>query len=309
MKALITGANGFVGRYLEKELYSHEYEVICTDHTEQKDMLQMNILDTDDILYVIDKTQPDLIYHLAGQSSVSKSWDNPGDTFLLNVIGTINLLEVVRKLNRKIRVILIGSSDQYGILESGVNRVDEGKLQNPVTPYAISKRTQEDIGLLYCRHYEVDICMTRSFNHIGVGQSLGFVIPDLAHGIALIENGNESNLKVGNLKSARDFTDVKDIVRAYRLIGERGISGSIYNVGSGELVSVEHILKILMEMATVEVHYEQDPKRIRKVDTPSLVCNSTKLKKDTGWEKRIPIENTIRDVLDFYRNMVSEDIG
>ncbi len=233
LKALITGNNGFVGKYLTVELKNQGYSVIGVDKIPGQSTIQADILNEEELRNVISNVQPDVIFHLAGQASVAKSWDIPQRTFEINVIGTINLIEAVKAFDRGIRIVLIGSSDEYGDAGKEYHLFNEEMEPLPQTPYAVSKKAQEDIAKIYVKAKNMNICMTRSFNHSGAGQKEGFIISDFCSSIARVEKGLQESIKVGNLEAKRDFTHVKDIVQAYRLIGEKGISGEIYNVGSG----------------------------------------------------------------------------
>ena len=301
MKALITGSEGFVGRYLREELEANGYEVTGLDLVAGDKTLAVDLLDAGQTNQAVRNERPDMIFHLAGQANVFKSWKIPAKTMEINVIAAINLLEAVRAYCPDAAVVLVGSSDAYGnLLELGVS-VSEETPMRPMNPYAISKVTQENIGKAYAKAYGLKICMTRSFNHGGAGQKPGFMIPDFASGIARIERGEARELMVGNLASRRDFTHVKDIVRAYRLIAEKGRAGEVYNVGSGATWSAQEILDMLCAMAKCPVAVRQDPSRMRPSDTPVICCDHTKLTKDTGWEPELPLEAILADTLDYYR--------
>lgn len=302
MKALIIGIDGFVGGHLKSELISNGYEVVGTalNHSDEN-IRVMDILDLQSISKVISEVKPDVIFHMAGQSSVALSWKEPRLTFDLNVNGTINILEVVKNFNTKIKILIVGSSDQYGKVSNDNFFVDESVPLNPTTPYAISKCTQEQIALLYARDYGMNVYLTRSFNHIGVGQKKGFVIPDVASGIADIEAGKANRLLVGNLSAERDFSDVRDIVRAYRLIVEKGKSNTVYNVGSGNTYSIENLINTLISMSKCTISVESDAARMRKSDTPVIKCNNSRLIEDTGWNPQFDINTTLEDVLNSFR--------
>lgn len=303
MKALITGSLGFVGGYLRKELEANGYDVTGVDIRSGEKTIQADLTKAEEVLNVVQTVHPDIIIHLAGQASVAKSWEIPQMTFEINVICAINLMEAVRKVNPAIRMVLVGSSDQYGSLgEKGVS-VSETLDTKPQTPYAVSKKAQEEIAGVYVRAYGLQICMTRSFNHGGAGQRTGFLVPDFASGIVRIERGEASCLKVGNLSSRRDFTHVKDVVRAYRLIAEKGRAGEVYNVGSGTTYSAQEILDRLCVMAQCEIPVEQDPARMRPSDTPVICCNHDKLTAHTGWQPELDMRAIVEDTLAFYRGL------
>lgn len=303
MKALITGSLGFVGKYLRAELAQNGYEVVGLDVRPGEGTLQADLLDAEQVEQVIDMQRPDAIFHLAAQADVGKSWKAPRLTMELNIVASVNLLEAVRQANPNgIRLVIVGSSDQYGNLGAAGASVNEDMELKPQTPYAISKRAQEELAKLYARSYGMNICMTRSFNHGGAGQRTGFMIPDFASGIVKVERGEAEALSVGNLSSRRDFTHVKDVVRAYRLIAEKGRSGEVYNVGSGVTWSAQEVLDMLRGMAKREIPVRQDPARMRPSDTPVICCDHGKLTRDTGWEPELGMEQIVRDTLEYYRS-------
>ena len=301
MKALITGSEGFVGRYLRAELEDSGYEVTGLDLMPGEKTVAVNLLEPDAIQKLISELKPDMIIHLAGQADVGKSWKIPAKTFEINVIAAVNLMEAVRFAYPEARIVLIGSADEYGRLREAGASVSEETPVHPMTPYAISKIAQEQMGQAYVRSYGMHICMTRSFNHGGAGQRPGFMIPDFAQGIVRVERGEADTVLVGNLASKRDFTHVKDVVRAYRLIAEKGRDGEIYNVGSGTTHSAQEILDRLIGMAKCPVPVRQDPARMRPSDTPVICCDRSKLTRDTGWDPRLTIDEILRDTLEYYR--------
>ncbi len=304
MKALITGSRGFVGPYLRAELENHQYQVIGLDLQADDQTMQGDLRNAEAVMQIIDQVKPDLIFHLAAMADVGKSWKSPALTMELNIISSINLMEAVRLKGRpEIRMVMVGSSDQYGNLGAAGESVSEETEMKPQSPYAISKRAQEEMARLYCRSYGMKICMTRSFNHGGAGQRPGFMIPDFASGIVRVEQGEAKELLVGNLSSKRDFTHVKDMVRAYRLIAEKGHSGEVYNVGSGKTWSAQEILNRLRGMAKCAIPVKQDPSRMRPSDTPVICCDHSKLTRDTGWEPTLDIEDILKDTLNYYRSL------
>ena len=302
MKALITGSEGFVGRYLRTELEAHGYTVTGLDLQAGPQTLSVDLLDADATLDAVRAAVPEVIFHLAGQANVGKSWRIPGKTIELNEIAAVNLLEAVRTVCPECAVVLVGSSDQYGSLrEAGASVSEETKMQ-PMNPYAISKAAQEQLGMAYAKSYGLRVCMTRSFNHGGAGQRPGFMIPDFASGIVRVERGEADAVSVGNLTSRRDFTHVKDVVKAYRLIAEKGKPGEVYNIGSGVTYSAQEVLDKLIGMAKCPVTVRQDPARMRPSDTPVICCDNRKLKKDTGWEPELGMEEILKETLEWYRS-------
>lgn len=301
MKALITGSKGFIGSHLSTELETNGYEVIKCDLAEGDGIVAMNILNQPMIQNVLEKYQPDVLINMAGQANVGLSWKKPQVTVELNTIGLINILEAVKTVNHKIRVIAVGSSDEYGSLkEIGVN-VTEDIPVKPITPYAISKQAQELFAQLYVNSYDMDICMVRLFNLGGAGQMKGYMIADFSSGVADIEAGRNDHMSVGNLSSARDFTHVKDACRAVRLIAEKGHKGEVYNICSGVTHTAQEVLDKLIGMTKVEVKVVRDPSRMRPSDTPVVCGNHDKLTDHTGWVPVLSLEQILEDALNYWR--------
>lgn len=301
MRALITGSQGFVGQYLRRELEANGYEVLGLDLQPGEKTVQADLLDPEQLAQAIRRAEPEAVFHLAGQADVARSWRIPQRTVEINVIGAVNLMEAVRRYSPAVRMVMVGSSDQYGSLGKAGQCVRETLDTKPQTPYAVSKKAQEEMAQVYARAYGMHICMTRSFNHGGAGQRLGFLIPDFAAGIVQVERGEAESLRVGNLSARRDFTHVRDVVRAYRLIAEKGTPGEVYNVGSGVTYSAQEILDRLAEMASCPVPVEQDPAKMRPSDTPVICCDHSKLTRDTGWMPEIALEIILREALEWFR--------
>lgn len=301
MKALITGSNGFIGTHLGAELEAKGYEVIRCDLAEGVGNVAMDILNQELIQNVLEEYKPEVIINMAGQANVGLSWTKPQLTVQLNTIGLINILEAVRSVNPKIRIIAVGSSDEYGSLEKqGVN-VTEDIPVKPITPYAISKQAQELFAQLYVRSYDMDICMIRLFNLGGPGQTKGYMISDFSSGIAEVEAGKREYMSVGNLESARDFTHVKDACRAVRLIAEKGHAGEVYNISSGTTHKAQEVLDKLISMARIPVEVKQDPARMRPSDTPVVCGNHDKLTMHTGWYPEFGLDQILKDALNYWR--------
>lgn len=304
-RALVTGSLGFVGRYLREEMEEHGYDVIGLDVRKAEQTICGNLLDAEQTLETVRAVRPDIVIHLAGQPDVGLSWKEPQRTIQVNVLAALNLMEALRQTVPGTRLVLVGSSDEYGQLGQAGQDVREELALNPQTPYAVSKQAQEELAGIYVRVYGMNICMTRSFNHGGRGQREGFVIPDFASGVVRVEKGLQSCLRVGNLEARRDFTHVRDVVRAYRLIAQRGRTGEIYNVGSGQTHSAAEILKKMRSLAMCEIPVETDSARMRPSDTPVLRCNHEKLTRDTGWEPRYGIDEIVHEVLEEWREKLS----
>lgn len=308
MRALITGVNGFVGHYLSKYLIEQGYEVYGTvieDNIKMDNVKikKMNLLNKTEVNDVLTDINPDQIYHLAGQSAVGLSWKEPTLTMDVNINGTINLLDVVRNNNINTKVLIIGSSDEYGIITPEECPINEEHILKPTSPYAISKMTQEEISKLYIKAYKMNMIMVRAFNHIGPMQSKNFVVSDFASKIAEIEKGGEPIIRVGNLEAYRDFTDVRDIVRGYKLLMDYGKIGEIYNIGSGNPYKIQEILDILLSLSNIKIKVEIDPDKLRPSDVPIIKCDNLKIKSHVKWIPKYDIKDTLKDTLDYWRNM------
>jgi GDP-4-dehydro-6-deoxy-D-mannose reductase len=302
MKALITGSNGFVGRYLSMELAEHGYEVTGTDIAGDS-VEHVDFLDLQAVSQLLTIHKPDVVFHLAGQASVGLSWQIPRKTIDINVGGTINLLDAARQCKIKPKLLIVGSSDQYGVVKSADCPIRETLPQNPNSPYAISKTMQELTAQALSKAYGLDIIFTRSFNHIGPGQKKGFVISDFSSAIAEIEAGKKDPvLHVGNLDAQRDFTDVRDIVRAYRLLTEKGKTGEVYNIGSGVPYSIKDILEKLLSLSKANITVEKDPEKMRVSDNPLISCCYEKLQEATGWKPVCSLDETLSDTLNSFRS-------
>lgn len=307
MKALIIGAAGFVGGYLINELKSSGWEVCATcleneKITEECAVRVLDIMDKDATAGLIAQENPDVIYHLAAQSSVAVSWKRPQLTAEINVIGSINVLEAVRECEKKIRLVLIGSGEEYGFIREGACPLSEEETLSPGNIYAATKACQGMLGEIYARAYKMDIVMVRAFNHSGPKQAPLFVISDFCSQIARLEKQDgEACMSVGNLSAKRDFTDVRDVVRAYRLLGEKGVSGRTYNVGRGHAVEIQYILDTALSMAKKKIEVKQDPARMRASDIPIIEPDVSLINSDTGWKAEISMEQTIEDMLNYWR--------
>ena len=313
MKALIIGAAGFAGGYLIRELVSAGWEVhaSCLANEEIKEdctVHALDIMDKGQILSVVNSIMPDVIYHLAAQSTVAVSWKKPQLTAEVNVIGTINVLEALREAEKKdIRIVLTGSGEEYGYIREGACPLSEDEVLRPGNIYAATKACQGMIGEIYARAYKMDIVMVRAFNHSGPEQADIFVISNFCKQAAEIEIGlKEPVIHVGNLEAMRDFTDVRDVVRAYRLLGEKGKSGQTYNVGRGKAVKISRILEMILEMAEMNIEVRSDPDRMRASDIPIIEPDVSKIYADTGWKAEISMEQTIRDTLNSWRTKLKE---
>lgn len=311
-KALIIGISGFVGGYLGKLLLSEGYEVhgTCFGDANKVDpsaSFLLHELDINDAQAVEDVISNGYtaIFHLAAQASAAISWDRPGLTFSINAGGAINVLQAIRKHAQDAGVVLVGSSEEYGKITEGNHLVDESHDAQPGNPYAVSKLAQNHLGRLYAQAYGLRIVMTRAFNHTGPGQTDTFAIPSFARQIAEAEAGIiPPAMKVGNLAAQRDFLDVRDVVRAYYLLSQKGEPGQTYNIGLGSAQSMQAMLDILLSLSSVRMEVQQDPARMRPIDTPVIVCNNNKLRQATGWQPEYELDQTLADVLEYWRNTV-----
>lgn len=306
-KALIIGISGFVGSYLSDELIKNNIQVVGADikeisKSDEITFRKIDLLNKETIIEALIEEKPDYIINLAAISSVRMSWNIPDVTFDVNVKGAINLFESILKTNLKPKVLLIGSSEQYGNIEN-VDKVGEDYPLNALNPYGISKLTQEKLALMYKATYGIDIVLVRAFSHTGPKQGVGFVVPDFAKQIAEIEALNkEPVIYVGNLKAERDITDVRDIVKGYYSLLMMGRSGEVYNIGSGKAHSIEYLLNKLIEQSTKKINIKIDPQKFRPIDTPRILCNNEKINRDTGWKPEISIDKTLKDTLEYWEN-------
>lgn len=309
-KALIIGAAGFVGDYLIDELYRNDYAVHATMLTNERIGNSrcvshvLDILDDQGVNQLLDAIRPDVIVLLAAQSSVALSWQIPKLTFEINTVGPVNVLEAIRKLAIQCRILLVGSSEEYGVIRPEEIPITESRPVEPQNPYAISKVAQELFGELYVNAYGLDIVFVRSFNHIGPKQLPVFVVADFAKQVALIEKEKQPPvIEVGNLEARRDFTDVRDIVKAYIALLEKGKSGEIYNVGSGKSVKIAEVLDFLIQQARLKIVVRQDDSKLRPVDVPVIESDTRKINQATGWKPAISLGQSLIDILDYWREV------
>ncbi len=313
-RALIIGGGGFAGGYLIRELTAAGYEVHATCLPEEEICGDCAVYSLD-IGYVpaieglLAKVMPDVVFHLAAQSSVAVSWKKPALTAQVNVVGAVNVLEAVRLSQRPdTRLLLIGSGEEYGFIPKDACPLSEEEKLRPGNIYAATKVCQEMIGQIYSRSYGMDIVMTRSFNHTGPGQSPTFVVSEICRQIAAAEQpGAPAELLIGNTDAKRDFTDVRDVVRAYRLLAEKGVPGRVYNVGRGSAAAISEILETALSMSQVEIAVIRDPRRLRASDIPIIEPDVSLIFADTGWRAKISIEETVRDTLEWWREKLRRD--
>ena len=308
MKALITGVNGFVGPYLVKHLVSNGFEVFGIDRSGKKkvDGCVVDSCDVTDyaaVFAVVNLVKPDLIFHLAGQSSVERSWKEPELTRKVHVLGTRNLLEAVVAGNLKPKVLIVSSAEVYGVPKR-LPITEDHPLQ-PVTPYGESRVEQEKLALEYFRSKGVKLVISRSFNQTGPGQPPAFVCSDFAKQVVAVERGEKGAVVVGNLDVKRDFTDVRDAVVAYLLALQKGKPGEVYNICSGNNYSIRSVLDTLISFSakSKSARIVSDVSKARRNDIPELVGDNTKFQQATGWKPEVSLDQTLSDLLNYWRTM------
>ena len=312
---LVVGAAGFVGKHLLSRLVEDgcyeifatklDFETIDTTELPGVRVVDLDITKKEPVGKVLSDIRPDVIFHLAAQSSVALSFQKPELTMQINILGSLHLMEAMRQHCPEATAVLIGSAEQYGPVPQERQPVRETEYPKPVSPYAISKTAVESLATLYAGSYGLRLIMVRAFNHIGPGQLPLFVVSDFARQIAVIEKGiAEPVIEVGNLTARRDFTDVRDIVRGYTLLARTGRPGEIYNIGSGSSIAVEDVLKTLLTLSDTPIEVRVDPRKFRPTDVPEFVADITKIKTDTSWRPEIPLSQSLSDTLTYWRKNV-----
>ena len=317
MKSLIIGGMGFVGTYLAGHLLELGHEVAVTKMPGEPEqpavreiqVYELNILEKEAVLQLLKAVKADYIFHLAAQSSVALSWRNPGLTIDVNVKGSVNVLEALRESDKQARMLLVGSGEEYGSVLPQEIPVRESCGVRPCNIYAATKVCQNMIGNIYANAYDMNVVMVRAFNHIGPRQSPLFVISDFCRQTAQIESGKkEAIIKTGNLDVRRDFTDVRDVVRAYALLVQKGEKGETYNVGSGHAVSIKHIVEIILQHASVNIEVKTDPLKMRPTDVPVIEADIGRIQKIIGWKPEIELKQTIQETLDYWRDYIKSEL-
>ncbi len=314
-KYLVTGFSGFVGRHFIEHLYEHgePAEVLGVDMADPDFDLarkgpvacrfeKIDLLDRDRVRGLMDRFRPDRLLHLASFSSVAFSWMEPAMSFLNNTGIFLNLAEAVRGLGLSCRILSVGSAEGYGSAAAGGAPVREDMPLDPVNPYGVARVSQELLSKVYCDGFGMDIVTTRSFNHIGPRQKEIFVVASFARQVALLKKRGLSRgtLNAGDVSVVRDFLDVRDVVCAYRLLFEKGEKGGIYNVASGIGRPLREIIAMIGRECGVEVEVRTDPSLVRPTDNRVLIGSSEKLRADTGWSPRIPLERSIADIVAYW---------
>jgi GDP-4-dehydro-6-deoxy-D-mannose reductase len=321
MNILITGITGFVGSHLAEyclaqpnakifgTIFSHHLgdELNRVKHIKDKiELLECNLTNRVGVSRVLERSRPDKIFHLAAQSFVPISWKSPEDTLCNNIISELNIFEVLRELKLDPIIQIAGSSEEYGLIYENEMPVKENNPLRPLSPYAVSKVAQENLAFQYNRSYGLKTVITRAFNHEGPKRGEQFVTSDFAKQVAEIEKGKRKPIMfVGNLEAKRDFSDVRDIVRAYWFATEKCKYGEPYNICSGKTRTIQSVLDLLLNLSkTKNIKIEKDLSRMRPSDVPILLGDSSKFREQTGWQPTIPFERTMEDLLNYWREEI-----
>jgi GDP-4-dehydro-6-deoxy-D-mannose reductase len=317
MRVLITGINGFVGGHLADHLLAAgrwdvwglaRQPALALGHLVGRvRYIAADMASFDQVVSALESARPEVIFHLAGQSNVARSFGDPAGTFGANLITQTYLFQAILKLRQEPLVLIAGSNEIYGAVHPSDLPIDEETPLRPVNPYAVSKAAQDLLAFQFFVSHRLRTIRLRPFNHIGPRQSDAFVASAFAAQVAQIEAGHQpAVMRVGNLSAERDFTDVRDMVRAYELAALHGEPGEAYNIGVGRSVRVQRVLDILMALSTKDIAVEADPNRMRPADVPTVVCDSRRFRQRTGWEPQIPLEQTLYDTLEYWRDWVRE---
>jgi GDP-4-dehydro-6-deoxy-D-mannose reductase len=314
VRVLVTGITGFAGSHLVDTmlgmpgveifgLYRWRSPMDNIQHVLDKIQLrECDLRDAFSVRDVIEDVRPERIFHLAAQSFVPTSWTAPTECLTTNIVGQVNIFEAIRKIGIKPLIQIACSSEEYGLVHDDELPITEDNPLRPLSPYAVSKVGQDLLGYQYFMSYKLAVVRTRGFNHEGPRRPPVFVISDFARQVAEIERGvRPPVLRVGNLDAQRDFTDVRDMVRGYWLALEKGRPGDVYNICSGHSYSVRQIVDLLLGLTEVKIKVEQDPRRLRPSDVPVLRGDCTKFTRITNWQPEIPFEQTVEDILNYWR--------
>ncbi len=314
MRVLITGASGFAGRFLLRALHGRGCPCFGTTYPGGPESVQpwcengacrLDIRSREDVRTALQSARPEWVFHLAAVSNVGYSWKHRRETLETNILGTFQILEEVKRSAPGARVLFISSSDVYGGSAGMSRALREDDPVDPVNPYAYSKISGEQLCRFYSHIEGLDVVIARSFPHTGPGQSMEFVCSDWAHQIARIEKGKtEPVIHVGNIEVKRDFSDVRDTVKAYIALLEKGNGGEIYNVSQGRSTALRDILDVLIESSSRRIDVEVDKSKLRKADIPDLWGSREKIESQTGWKAEIPLSKTLTDLLQYWRENV-----
>ena len=306
MTALVTGATGFAGAHLMEALRQGAVEAYGTSLSGGADgrIRQTDLTDYDAVVGLLDELRPETIFHLAAFASPALSFKEPVEAVTSTLAMQINLFQACLALRIKPRIVVVSSGQIYGMSDAARLPLAETTPLDLPSPYAVAKVGQENLVSMYAK-LGVESVVARPFNHIGPGQQPGYLVADLTKQIAELERDGGEVLRVGNLSSKRDFTDVRDVVRAYLLLAAKGTAGEVYNVCSGTSRSGQEILDLLLRASGARIRTEQDPARMRPADVPDLRGDATKIRQDTGWTPEIPIEQTLAETLAYWRSQVA----
>jgi len=318
MKVLITGINGFVGSHLADYIIDKNLgEVYGTIRSKNPNLdnishnlgkinrIECDLTDATRTFEIINKVRPDIIFHLAAQAFVPPSWEAPYQTINTNVIGTLNILEAVRKSKTGPTIHLAGTSEEYGLVNGNELPIKETNPLRPLSPYGVSKVAADMLCWQYYKSYGLKTIVTRAFNHTGPRRGIQYALSNWCYQIANAElNNGGKTIKVGNLNASRDFSDVRDIVRAYWLAVKKGKPGEVYNISSGKAFSMQKILELLLNKTKLKFAIEKSPDRIRPSDVENLLGDCTKFRNATEWKPEIPLEKTLEDLLNYWREKI-----
>lgn len=318
MRALITGINGFVGGHLAEHLLAEtdwqvfgtvrEAELHLSTLREHVEATHVDLLDAAAVQRCIHAIRPNIVFHLAAQAHLPTSFRDPAGTLTSNILMQLHLFEAIRAAAIDPTIVVVGTGEEYGAVQAHEQPVNEGTPLRPVNPYAVSKVAQDMLAYQYFAAHKLKTIRMRPFNHSGPRQEDRYAITGFAHQIARIEAGLQPPVvRVGNLQAQRDFTDVRDIVRAYRLAAEHGEYGEVYNLGSGQPVAIQELLDRLLSLSTARIDVQLDPERMRPADVPVIACDATRFRERTGWQPQISLEQMLRDVLDDWRGRVGSE--
>lgn len=323
MRALITGITGFAGSHLADYLLAHQPQVeiygtrrwrspmeniahLSGELGKRVKLIETDLRDYSSVRACLEESRPDYIFHLAAQSFVPTSWSAPAETLNTNIVGQTNIFEAIRHLGLDPVMQIACSSEEYGLVHPEETPIKESNPLRPLSPYAVSKVAQEYLGYQYFMSYGIKVIRTRGFNHTGPRRGEVFVTSNFAKQLASIKVGlQEPIIHVGNLDAVRDFTDVRDMVRAYWLAVTKAKPGEVYNIATGHGITIRQLLDRLIELAEVEVTVQPDPARMRPSDVEILIGDSSKFRADTGWEPEIPLDQTLRDVVRYWIDKLS----
>jgi GDP-4-dehydro-6-deoxy-D-mannose reductase len=318
MHTLITGVNGFVGGHLAEALLraggwqvwglGRSHALALPHLREHIGYVRADLCDAAHTSQIIADIQPQVIFHLAGQSFVPASFRDPAATLRANTLPLLHMLLAIIEQRLTCRVLVVGSNEAYGMVQPHDMPIDEDTPLRPATPYGVSKVAQDMLALQYYQSHKLDVVRVRPFNHIGPRQDDRFVAASFARQVAEIEQGSKPPIMhVGTLDVQRDFTDVRDMVRAYLLAVEHGEAGAVYNLGSGQPVAIQSILDTLLQASTATVTVQPDPERIRPVNVPLVACDASRFQARTGWQPRISLQQTLHDILQDWRERLQSE--